>query len=194
MVTAEVPFSSDILNSIQTMKPDIILLNLDRDDSSRRQIVEQMIRQNPYSRLMVLASDTELPFCFWALQSGAAGVVLKDQDGALLYKAIECVYAGEIWAERGLTAKLLNQVTDSRKKSPEDKKINSLTEREREVVNLVGEGLKNRQIGERMFISETTVRHHLTSIFSKLGVVDRLSLVIYAYRYGLVRLPIHENQ
>jgi DNA-binding NarL/FixJ family response regulator len=68
-------------------------------------------------------------------------------------------------------------------------KIASLTDREREVIALICEGLQNKLIGERLFISETTVRHHLTSIFDKLGVTNRLELVIYAYRHGLAKLP-----
>ena len=72
---------------------------------------------------------------------------------------------------------------------PEESKIKSLTDREREVIGLVGEGLKNKQIGERLFISETTVTHHLSSIFSKLEVSDRLELIIYAFRNGLAKVP-----
>ena len=68
-------------------------------------------------------------------------------------------------------------------------KIATLTARERAVIALVGEGLGNKQIAQRLFISEITVRHHLTSIFSKLGVAERLELVIYAYRHGLAKMP-----
>jgi two-component system, NarL family, nitrate/nitrite response regulator NarL len=70
---------------------------------------------------------------------------------------------------------------------PEAAKMAALTEREREVITLIGEGLKNRQIGTRLSISETTVVHHLTSIFAKLGVGNRLELVTYAYRHGLAK-------
>lgn len=70
---------------------------------------------------------------------------------------------------------------------PEAAKIASLTEREREVISLISEGLKNKQIAERLFISGTTVSHHLTSIFSKLEVSDRLGLIIYSYRHRLVK-------
>ena len=72
---------------------------------------------------------------------------------------------------------------------PERVKINMLTEREREIIRLLAEGLRNKQIGERLFISEITVRHHLTSIFNKLAVSDRLELLIYAYRNGIVAAP-----
>ena len=68
--------------------------------------------------------------------------------------------------------------------------LTSLTERERNVVAVIGEGLKNKQIAERLFISETTVRHHLSSIFEKLGVSDRLELLVYAYRHKLAKPPI----
>jgi DNA-binding NarL/FixJ family response regulator len=72
---------------------------------------------------------------------------------------------------------------------PEIAKIESLTDREREVIGLIGEGLKNKQVGERLFISETTVTHHLSSVFSKLEVSDRLELIIYAFRHGLAKMP-----
>ncbi|PYS44783.1 MAG: hypothetical protein DMG13_33345 [Acidobacteria bacterium] len=75
-----------------------------------------------------------------------------------------------------------------RKKEPEAEKIASLTEREREVISLVAEGRRNKQIGERLFISEKTVRHYLTSIFDKLGVTDRLALMIYSYKHGLAKI------
>jgi DNA-binding NarL/FixJ family response regulator len=76
-----------------------------------------------------------------------------------------------------------------KKRSPEAERVASLTEREREIVALIGEGLKNKQIASRLFISETTVRHHLTSIFSKLNVSDRLELIIRAYKDGLAKPP-----
>lgn len=75
---------------------------------------------------------------------------------------------------------------------PEAAKIATLTEREREIIALIGGGLKNKQIANQLGIRETTVSHHLTSIFAKLGVSDRLELFIYAYRYGLTELPSKE--
>ena len=70
---------------------------------------------------------------------------------------------------------------------PEQAKIATLTEREREVIALLAEGLRNREIAQRLFLSETTVTHHLTSIFTKLGVSDRLQLLVYVHRHGLAR-------
>ena len=98
----------------------------------------------------------------------------------------------EAWLDRMMIATILRErsrpeAVNSR--NAEAAKIATLTERERQVISLIGEGLKNREIAERMFISEATVRHHLTSIFNKLGVADRLELVIYAYQHNLAELP-----
>ena len=83
----------------------------------------------------------------------------------------------------------LSRRRDARKASPEEIRIATLTDREREVIIAVAEGLKNKEVGERLFISDVTVRHHLTSIYSKLEVSDRLELIIFSYRHGLAPIP-----
>jgi DNA-binding NarL/FixJ family response regulator len=119
------------------------------------------------------------------------GIVLKQQAADLLLKAIKKVHAGEVWIDRSMMSSVLSDVRSERhdEADPEAGKIASLTPREREVIALVSEGLKNKLIGERLFISETTVTHHLSSIFSKLEVSDRLELIIYAFRHGLAKIP-----
>jgi two-component system nitrate/nitrite response regulator NarL len=110
----------------------------------------------------------------------------------VLISAIERVNAGEAWLDPSLMADVLSDMTRSSKPKKPDlvaEQIASLTNREREVITLVGEGIKTKQIAGRLFISETTVRHHLTSIFDKLGVADRVELLIYAYRNGLASPP-----
>ena len=119
------------------------------------------------------------------------GVVLKEDAAELLLKAIEKVYKGEAWLDRLTLGNLLWEMSSQEKPTPDPqtKRISSLTERERQVINLIAEGLKNRQIAERLFISPTTVTHHLSSIYSKLGVSDRLELVIYAFSNKLAKIP-----
>jgi DNA-binding NarL/FixJ family response regulator len=121
-------------------------------------------------------------------------VVLKENGPGELLNAIEKVYrTGEYWLERGAANRLLGKKTaraSEQQVDPEAAKIAALTEREREVIALVSEGLKNKQIAERLFIQHTTVSHHLTSIFDKLGVSDRSQLMIYAYRHGLSKQPL----
>src|ERR1051326_7778358 len=91
--------------------------------------------------------------------------------------------------ERSMMGSMIQELNKPNTVDPEITKIESLTDREREVIALVGEGLKNKQVGERLFISETTVTHHLSSVFSKLDVSDRLELIIYAFRHGLAKMP-----
>jgi DNA-binding NarL/FixJ family response regulator len=117
------------------------------------------------------------------------GIVLKEHAANQLLKAIMKVYEGEAWIERTMMASMIREFNKPELVDPEVIKIESLTDREREVIALIGEGLKNKQVGERMFISETTVTHHLSSVFSKLDVSDRLELIIYAFRHGLAKMP-----
>jgi DNA-binding NarL/FixJ family response regulator len=126
-----------------------------------------------------------------AIRRGAMGIVLKQQAADLLLKAIRKVHAGEVWIDRSMMGSVLDDVRSERQQgsNSEATKIASLTPREREVVALVSEGLKNKLIGERLYISETTVTHHLSSVFSKLEVSDRLELIIYAFRHGLAKMP-----
>ena len=117
------------------------------------------------------------------------GIVLKEHAAEQLLKAIKKVHEGEVWIERSMVGSMIQELSRPAMVDPEVVKIESLTEREREVIALVGEGLKNKQVGERLFISETTVTHHLSSVFSKLEVSDRLELIIYAFRHGLAKMP-----
>ena len=103
-----------------------------------------------------------------------------------MFRAIERVNAGDIWMERRLMAALLSS-TGAR---TYDERLHCLTPREREVVCLVSEGLKNKQIAQRLSVADVTVRHHLTSVFSKLDVADRLSLVVFAFQHGLAHHPV----
>ena len=117
---------------------------------------------------------------------------MKEKAVETLLQAITKVRTGEVWLEPTMIARVLGDLTrpqPSPRISPEAAKIVKLTEREREVITLVGEGLRNKYIAERLYISEATVRHHLTAIFAKLGVSDRFELAIYAYQNGLAKPP-----
>src|ERR1041384_8266747 len=124
-----------------------------------------------------------------AIRRGAMGIVLKEHAADQLLKAIKKVHDGEVWIERSMMGSMIQELNKPAMVDPEVAKIESLTDREREVISLVGEGLKNKQVAERLFISETTVTHHLSSVFSKLDVSDRLELIIYAFRHGLAKMP-----
>lgn len=180
---------------LATEAPDIILLDL--NSLNCKMCLEGMSDELNIAkfRLLLLTDEDDPEVNLLAIKMGAMGIVNKKETADVLIKAIERIHAGEMWINRAMMARViggmrnLNQTRDITH-DPEAVKIASLTHREREVVTLIGQGLKNKQIAESLFISEITVRHHLTSVFSKLGVSDRFELAIYSYRHGLAKLPM----
>lgn len=176
-------------------RPDVILVNIEPGEECRLACVAELLRTLAGSRLLVVSDVRRPEFVAGCVRAGASGLITKDADPEVFFKAIEKVHAGELWFERSTLGAVLSAVTrgDERQRDPDELKIESLTARELEIITLVGQGLKNRQIAERLFICEATVSHHLTSIFSKLDLPDRLALVIFAYQHNLARLPGNDN-
>jgi len=173
-------------------RPDIILLDLDMGGGGRAlELLSELLAASNKTRIVVLTGMRDPEIHQRAVRSGAMGLVLKEMAPEELLKAIEKVHAGEAWLDRSLTASVISRFSrpgrSSQPRDSEGGRLASLTEREREVLGLVGEGLKNKQIADRLFISETTVRHHLTSIFGKLDVSSRFELIIFIYRHKLVK-------
>lgn len=178
-------------HAIAAERPDVVLLDLDLGTISGLDVLPELLDLAPEVRVILLTGIRDSEQHRQAVLLGAMGLVLKENAAETVVRAIERVYAGEVWLERTLIASILNE--RSRKVGAagqaEATKIAQLTDRERELIALVGTGLRNRQIAERLFISEATVRHHLTSIFAKLDVTDRFELAIYAYRHQLAKVP-----
>jgi two-component system, NarL family, nitrate/nitrite response regulator NarL len=182
----------DALALVKREQPDVVLLAIGPSNSTDIDCLPQLFASSEETKVLVLSDSMDQDLPPRAVRLGAAGVFFKNKRAEMLLKAIECVNAGEAWLDRTTTANLLRELSPRNrpvKKDPEEKKIASLSQREREVIKLVGQGLKNKQIAEKLFISDITVHHHLTSIYSKLEVTDRLELLIYAYRYSLAELP-----
>jgi DNA-binding NarL/FixJ family response regulator len=191
-VIAEADNRSDSLVLAERDQPDIILMDLDFPDDSGLDILANLLKVASKARVLVLTGVRDLEMHRQAMLLGAMGVVQKDKNSDFLFKAIEKVHAGEIWYDRSKMGSMFTEILrneDGRKTDPEAAKIASLSQRERDVIKLISQGMKNRVIGETLFISETTVRHHLTAIFEKLGVSSRLELIIYALSRGLATLP-----
>lgn len=183
---------SQAISLVRREKPDIVLLTVNQAGSLGVSILPELFAASEETKVLVILESGEQELQRQAVRLGAAGVVFKNKPADMLLKAIKCIHAGEVWLDRSTTASLLRELSPRSKpakKDPEEIKISSLSQREREVIQLVGKGLKNKQIGETLFISYVTVHHHLTAIYSKLEVADRLELVIYAYRNGLAELP-----
>jgi two-component system nitrate/nitrite response regulator NarL len=190
-VVAMASTRSEALEILTHEQCDLIILDLELGGSNATSFIPQLREAAKNTRVLVLTGSRDSAIHQKAAQLGAMGVVLKEDAADLLLKAIEKVYKGEAWLDRVTLGNLLFQMSNQEKESvdPRAKKISSLTERERQVIGLIAEGLKNRQIAERLFISPTTVTHHLSSIYSKLGVSDRLELVIYAFANKLAKMP-----
>lgn len=180
---------SEVDDVISQANPDLTLLDLHFDDGSGLEFINKLAEK---SKLIVLTADTNPNVHEECLKAGANGLVLKEMASKELFDAMIAVCSGEMWFEKSLMGKIVRELTRPSSDGPVDielQRIQTLSPRELEVIKLVGEGLSNRTIAERLYISETTVRHHMTSILSKLDVASRLELVVFAYRHGLAMLP-----
>jgi DNA-binding NarL/FixJ family response regulator len=168
----------------------VILYDLVLNGHESTDVLPELLAVAGRARVLVVTGARAPELHRQAIRLGAKGLIFKEDTSDTLLQAIEKVHAGEVWLDPAMITGLLDELSPNNKhKDPEEAKIASLSPREREVIALIGEGLRNKEIGKRLFISETTVRHHLTSIFNKLSVSERLELVIYAYRHGLARIP-----
>lgn len=187
-VVGETGNSTEASGVVAQTQPDIVLLDIDLGSTSGIELIPQIRALAPTARIIILTGVRDTEIHMRAVRLGAMGLVLKERADDFLLTAIEKVNAGEVWLSRAVIGNVFTELLDegaAEDPDPDLEKINSLTPREREVVSLLSEGLRNKQIGERLFISETTVRHHLSSVFAKLGVSSRFELVMYAQKRGL---------
>lgn len=182
---------ADALKIATREQPEIILLDLCLGAENGADAIPELLSVSEESRIIVLTAVQDEEELRRVSRLGAAGVIAKDAPTDMVIKAIDRVHAGELWLNRRLTAALVAELRRPGQESlssDEGKMIAQLSDREKEVISLIGEGLKNKQIADRLFISETTVRHHITSILKKLQVSDRLELLIFAYKNNLVSI------
>lgn len=192
VVVGEAGTRRDALAIAASERPDIILLDLDMGAENGLDFLRELLAAADKARVVILTGVRDPEAHRRAVHLGAMGLVLKDKAAEVLVKAIEKVHAGEVWLDRTLTASVLSELSEAKKNraaSEDSERIASLTDRELEVVGLACQGLKNKQIAERLFISEATVRNHLTSILGKLELSDRFELALFAYRHHLAKPP-----
>lgn len=191
-VVGEAGSCHEALTIVANKQPDIILLELDTSDENDLGVIPRLAEIAKQSQIITLTSVRQRHIHISAVRLGVKGLVHKDQDCETLFTAIKRVYNGEVWLERTLMAEVIMRMSskDPRSYNPEAEKIATLTPREHQVITLVAQGLKNKQIAAHLFISETSVRHYLTIIFNKLNLSHRLELATYAYSHGLARLPV----
>ena len=179
-IVAEAEDGSDVPDILRDQSPDILLLDLKMPGLDGLSVLQRLQAQKHKTKIIVLtASDDEGEYV-QAMKYGTCGIVLKQTATDLLIKSIRKVYEGEIWLDAKTTAAVMRQFASPADPGPRERDKPRLSNREREIVALVAQGFKNKEIAERMFISEQTVKNHLHNIFDKLGVSDRLELALYA--------------
>jgi DNA-binding NarL/FixJ family response regulator len=162
-------------------RPDVVVLAVDIDDGTADMTIQATRSKWKPAPILVVADDFDRRQALQLVCAGARGVIDHDRSAVDLIKAIRKVAQGELWVDRLSLALLIDELAQhARRPHPVADRITRLTAREREVVELVTRGLSNKAIGKTLDISDNTVRHHLTAIFEKLGVTDRLGLACYA--------------
>jgi DNA-binding NarL/FixJ family response regulator len=209
----------DALAIAERERPDVALLDIKLGAEDGIDCLPRMQTVSPKTRVLILTGLSDIETHYAAISQGAMGIVRKIEGPEILVNAIRKVLAGEVWLNSELMTMVINDLRQARASAITDKsgeegvntgeppssgwrlplskrdayeevKIARLTDREREVVELVGQGMRNQQVADKLCISVITVRHHLTSIFSKLEVGDRFELAIYSFRHGLAKPPI----
>jgi NarL family two-component system response regulator LiaR len=184
-VVGEAVDGIEAVQKAQALQPDVILLDLMMPRKNGLEAIGEIKAEDPKARILVLTSFAEDDLVFPAIKSGALGYLLKDSSPRELLQAIREVNRGESSLHPTIARKLIQELSQPPQlplaKEP-------LTERELEVLRLVARGLTNQEIGEVLFISERTVRNHVSNILDKLHLANRTQAALYALREGLASL------
>ena len=180
-VVGEAAGGAECFKMLAKLKPDILLLDLRMPDKSGLAVLEEVNFDTVPTRVIVLTAAEDNREVMRAMRLGARGVVLKQSATEVLRKSIHRVHAGEIWLDNHMIAEVINAFSVAGVAPRGEKPL--LSDREKEIVHLVVQGFRNKEIGVKLFIGEQTVKNHLHNIFDKLGVSDRLELALYAIHH-----------
>ena len=194
-VVAATENPSVAIEHIRKSKPNIILLGWPASSPASQKVFAAIQDAKLNTRTIVLTNGEAKEDFVEAVKQGCCGMVPKHTSTELLLKSIRKVHAGEFWLDRMTTAEVIRRLankkgsggtgTNTSSRLGVREQSSALSQREREIVALVAQGFKNKEMAERMFISEQTVKNHLHNIFDKLGVSDRLELALYAIHHNL---------
>jgi DNA-binding NarL/FixJ family response regulator len=184
-VVAQASNGDEAVKLARTYTPDVILMDINMPGTNGLQAIKEIKEEKLTSKIIVLTIHEDREYLFKTLQMGAEGYVLKDAEPSVLIDAIRNVNRGQSFIQPNMTKELVkefNRVTLHEKERNED---NNLTSREIEVLELIAEGMINKEIAKQLYISEKTVKNHVSNIFKKLDVSDRTQAAIYAFKHNI---------
>ncbi|MGN6606768.1 MAG: response regulator [Jatrophihabitans sp.] len=175
-VVAEASTCDEALRRMPAVLPDVAILDGRLPDGSGIEVCRQIREQHPEVRCLILTSYDDDDAIFDAVLAGASGYVLKQIRSSNLIEAVRQVAAGQSLLDPSVTARVLQRIRDGKR---EDERLATLNAQERKILVLIAEGLTNRQIGERLFIAEKTVKNNVSSLLSKLGMQRRTQAAVF---------------
>lgn len=181
-VVAEAGDGPTALHLTRSFKPDVLVLDIDMPGMTGIKVMQHLHSEDAGTRVLILSAYADEGYVNRVLDAGAAGYLLKQEAVSTIVEAVRGVGHGETgWLSRRLTARLMHGRTHP--PTPYD----ALSEREREVLHLLAQGLSNREISEQLFITESTVKKHVNALFKKLGLRTRAETVAWAWKHGVVQ-------
>jgi DNA-binding NarL/FixJ family response regulator len=188
-VIAEAGDGAEAVRAARRHSPDVVLMDIRMPGTDGIEATRRIVAADATARVLVLTTFDLDEYAFGALRAGASGFLTKDVRPAELVGAIRTVAAGDAIVSARVTRRLLQEYAHLLPVSQEDRypQLAELTDREREVLTAVARGLSNAEIAEAFRVSETTVKSHVGRILAKLGLRDRVQIVVLAYEAGLVR-------
>jgi DNA-binding NarL/FixJ family response regulator len=184
-VVAEAENGLEAVEKAGRFDPAVVLMDIRMPQLDGIEATRRILAANPAARILILTTFDLDEYVYEALRAGASGFVLKDEPPEQLLAAIRTVAAGDALLSPAVTRRVIERFARLPDPAPR-RELDELTSREREIFRLIANGLSNAEIGRELFISETTVKTHVTHVFQKLGVRDRVQAVVLAYQSGLV--------
>lgn len=178
-IVGESGSAQEATRRIPALRPDVAILDGRLPDGSGIDVCRDIRSVDPSIRALILTSYDDDDALFAAIMAGASGYLLKQVHGTDLVDSVRRVAAGQSMLDPAMTGRVLELIRTGGVKNPE---LDGLTDQEHRILELIGEGLTNRQIGERMYLAEKTVKNYVSSLLAKLGVTSRTQAAIYATR------------
>jgi DNA-binding NarL/FixJ family response regulator len=183
-VVAEARDGLEAVEKTARFRPTVVLMDIRMPELDGLEATRRILGADPAARVLILTTFDLDEYVYEALRAGASGFVLKDDPPEQLIAAIRTVAAGDALLSPTVTKRVIKQFARAPRPEP-PKQFDELSEREREVFRLIARGLSNAEIGQELYISDTTVKTHITHILQKLGLRDRVQAVVLAYQTGL---------